>query len=68
MVAIQALTKYSLKISREQNALTLNAIFGDEKYPFELNEDNQILLQRQKLQSLKPGKSIEFLIAHTDNL
>jgi len=54
MVAIQALTKYSLKISRENNDLKLNANFGDEKYPFELNEENQILLQKQKLQSLKP--------------
>jgi hypothetical protein len=41
----QALSKYSVRVSREDNDLKLSSVFGSEEHNFELNEDNLLLVQ-----------------------
>ena len=50
----QALSKYSVRVSKEDNDLTLNAVSGSESHDFKLNEDNLLLVQKSKLESLTP--------------
>jgi len=54
MVAMQALSKYSVRVSRQQNDLKLTSVFGTEENKFELNEDNLLLVQKSKLETLSP--------------
>jgi hypothetical protein len=55
MVAMQALSKYSVRVSKEDNDLKLSSVFGDsEQNNFALNEDNLLLVQKQKLETLSP--------------
>jgi hypothetical protein len=50
----QALSKYSVRVSREENSLKLSSVFGAEEHKFELNEDNLLLVQKSKLETLAP--------------
>lgn len=59
MVAMQALSKYSVRISRQQNDLKLTSAFGTEEHKFELNEDNLLLVQKSKLETLAPEQANE---------
>jgi hypothetical protein len=59
MVAMQALSKYSVRVSREDNDLKLSSTFGSEEHKFELNEDNLLLVQKEKLVTLTPEGSNE---------
>ena len=54
IVALQAITEYSLKVTTETNELdiTVAETEGDATHAFALNEDNLLLLQSQKLQQL----------------
>ena len=55
MVAMQALSKYSVRVSKEENDLKLSSTFGGtEQNNFDLNQDNLLLVQKQKLESLIP--------------
>ena len=55
MVAMQALSKYSVRVSKEDNDLKLSSVFGDsEQNNFALDEDNLLLVQKQKLETLSP--------------
>ncbi len=48
-VALQALSQYSLKVSTSENDLAINL---DDEHEFMLDEENKLLLQRQKLTQL----------------
>ncbi len=50
----QALSKYSVRVSKEDNDLTLTAVSGAELHDFKLNEDNLLLVQKSKLEGLAP--------------
>lgn len=50
----QALSKYSVRVSKEDNDLTLTAVSGAELHDFKLNEDNLLLVQKSKLEGLVP--------------
>lgn len=56
-----ALSKYSVRISRQQNNLKLTSIFGTktEEHNFDLNEDNLLLVQKLKLETLSPQEANE---------
>ena len=55
MVAMQALSKYSVRVSKEENDLKLSSTFGSsEQNNFDLNQDNLLLVQKQKLETLSP--------------
>ena len=41
-------------MSRQENDLKLNSVFGSEEHNFELNGDNLLLVQKSKLETLAP--------------
>merc|ERR1712156_243455 len=49
MIALQALAEYSLKITEEDNNLSIKMDTGNDSFEFDVNEDNELLLQKQKL-------------------
>ena len=49
MIALQAFAEYSLKITEEDNNLEVKMNAGKESFDFEVNEENELLLQKQKL-------------------
>merc|ERR1711997_1324586 len=49
MIALQALAEYSLKITGEENDLIVKMDAGSESFNFDVTEDNELLLQKQKL-------------------
>ena len=49
MIALQAFAEYSLKITEEENNLEIDINAGKESLNFEVNEDNELLLQKEKL-------------------
>ena len=52
MIAMQALAEYSLKISKEDNDLTVNIDAGKESKDFVITEDTELLLQMEKLENV----------------
>merc|ERR1719367_2048352 len=47
MIALQALAEYSLKITEKENNLDVKMDAGDNSFDFIVNEDNEILLQKE---------------------
>lgn len=54
MVALQAISEYSLKINSEENNAQINVTIGNEvrTKTFEINEDNKRLLQKENIGNL----------------
>ena len=55
MIALQAMAEYSLSFEKAENDLNVEVIAGDDKFPYEVNEENELLLQSEKLM-LNPEK------------
>ena len=49
MIALQAIAEYSLKISKEDNNIGLNVTAGEAAFEFGVTEQNELLLQSEKL-------------------
>ena len=54
MVALQAISEYSLKIGSEENDLAINVGIGGETnaQSFAVNEDNKLILQKERIEKL----------------
>ena len=55
MIALQAMAEYSLSFEKAENDLNVEVVAGDDKFPYEVNEENELLLQSEKLM-LNPEK------------
>merc|ERR1719414_1681511 len=49
MIALQAMAEYTLQITKSDNDLELNVKAGDEDFAYEITEENELLLQSNKL-------------------
>lgn len=49
MIALQAMAEYSLAFEKSDNDLNLDVSAGDDKFAYEINEENELLLQSEKL-------------------
>ena len=49
MIALQAMAEYTLQITKSDNDLNLKVKAGDEDFAYEITEENELLLQSDKL-------------------
>ena len=49
MIALQAMAEYTLKITKSDNSLDLKVDAGEDVFEYEVNEENELLLQSNKL-------------------
>jgi hypothetical protein len=57
MVALQAISEYSLKIGSEENDLEININIGTDETTYKVDEDNKLLLQKEKIEELSSQQS-----------
>jgi len=60
MVALQAISEYSLKIGSEENDLVINVGIGTEGkvQSFTVSEDNKLILQKEKVEELSQQNDV----------
>jgi len=60
MVALEAISEYSLKIGSEENNLQIKVSVGDEPLlqSFMVDEDNKLVYQKEKIEQLTPSSSV----------
>ncbi len=59
MIALQAITEYSLRVSKQPNDISMTADIAGTNVEFQITEENELLLQRQKIDMGDSGDDVK---------